>query len=486
MTIKGVRAKCPQCDAQLRQGQPVGSRCDPCVRKGLRLVLPPEFYDRPRLDAALAVYDFGTVFRAIRCDQNWTQEQFGQFVDLSQARVSDIERGVRPLWDVRVVARVATRCAIPAVKLGFGATTVAGAGADRWKGVSWVDRRDFVQHVAGLTLGLGAAGVDVERLMSLLPRGEPTGTRHIAAADVETVEQVTAAFRRQDFAHGSGLTCHAAVAQLRSVLPLLNAQASPDVRSRLMLATARLAMMTGWMNFDANQQDAARRLWMIGLDIARDADHPLGSDLTAYLLFDMALQAVHLGRPDEALRLVQIGQGAASGPHPVSASTISSLASVQATAYATRHDTAACERALGQAEEQFSSIDPTTCPPWNTHLDDAGIASHRGAAHYALARSGGDPRAARRAVPLLRHAVDHFGTGYAKLQALCLPNLAGAHALAGDTDTAVTIAHQAIDAVTAVHSPRAHSRLRILNTVLEPVHTSPGVAELRNRLTTAA
>ncbi|MGH3906018.1 MAG: helix-turn-helix domain-containing protein, partial [Pseudonocardiaceae bacterium] len=66
-------------------------------------ILPPEFYDRPRLDAALAVYDFGTVFRAIRCDQNWTQEQFGEFVDLSQARVSDIERGVRPLWDVRVV-----------------------------------------------------------------------------------------------------------------------------------------------------------------------------------------------------------------------------------------------------------------------------------------------------------------------------------------------------------------------------------------------
>jgi hypothetical protein len=37
-----------------------------------------------------------------------------------------------------------------------------------------------------------------------------------------------------------------------------------------------------------------------------------------------------------------------------------------------------------------------------------------------------------------------------------------------------------------VHSPRAYDRLHRLRTVLEPLHTSPGVTELRDRLTTTA
>jgi hypothetical protein len=106
--------------------------------------------------------------------------------------------------------------------------------------------------------------------------------------------------------------------------------------------------------------------------------------------------------------------------------------------------------------------------------------------YYALARPARDPIAANQAVALLRQAVDDYGPDYAARRAKCLPDLAGAHALAGDLDTAVSIGHQAVDAVTTVHSPRAYNRLHRLYTVLEPLHTSPGVAELRERLTTTA
>lgn len=85
-------------------------------------------------------------------------------------------------------------------------------------------------------------------------------------------------------------------------------------------------------------------------------------------------------------------------------------------------------------------------------------------------------------MPLLRSAVEGFGPGYARPRALYLPDLAGAHALAGDIDTAVTVGHQAVDVVTALHSPRAYDRLRVLHTALGPLHTSLGVAELRSRL----
>ncbi|MDQ3762496.1 MAG: helix-turn-helix domain-containing protein [Actinomycetota bacterium] len=487
MTSPGARPRCPDCGAQLRRGRGAGQRCDPCQRTGPRIILPEAFYDQPPLQAALAGFDFGVVFRRIRATQQWSQQTLAEFLGMEQARISDIENGKRHLLDLRVVVRVANQLAIPAGKLGFAhGTTVGNAGMDRRKRVSWVHRRDFVQHVAGLTLGAGMVGLDIDRLISLLPHAEPTGTRHVGAADVEAIEQVTIAFVRQDFAHGSGLARDASVAQLHAVLPLLNAQVTSEVRPRLLVATADLALVAGWMSFDVNQHDAARRLWLIGLNIARAAEDHRGADLTAFLLYDMALQAVHLGRLDEALRLVHLGHAAAAGPHPVSASTRCCLAKIQARAHAAQGDATDCDRALGQAVEQFSIVDPASCPPWGSFHDEALLAAQQGAAHYTLALVSRDSQAAGRAVSLLRQAVNGFGPDRARTQALYLSDLAGAHALAGDTDTAVSVGHQAVDAVTALHSPRTYDRLRVLNTALKPLHTSAGVAELRDRLSVTA
>ncbi|HEX2300911.1 MAG TPA: hypothetical protein VHH34_20785, partial [Pseudonocardiaceae bacterium] len=92
------------------------------------------------------------------------------------------------------------------------------------------------------------------------------------------------------------------------------------------------------------------------------------------------------------------------------------------------------------------------------------MSARSGTAHYALAVADRDPRAAGRAVDLLLHGVDGFGPGYARLRAVYLPDLVGSHALAGDSDTAVTLGHQAIDAATALSSPRAYDKLRTLHT----------------------
>lgn len=365
--------------------------------------------------------------------------------------------------------------------------TVSAPDAAVGKVASWVDRRDFGQHVAGLVLGAaGIAGLDIGRLLSLLPQAEPVGTRRIGAADVQAIEQITAAFRRQDFAQGSGPTRDAAVAQLRATLPLLDAQVSPALRSRLLIATAHLAMQTGWMSFQVRKDDAARRLWTVGLDLARNSEHPLRTDLNVYLLYDLALQAVHLGRPEDALHLVQIGNDAASGQHPVSRSTRGCLASIRAQAHAARGDKAECDRALGHAEEQFSALDPADIPAWGGHVSEAGMSAFHGRARYALADTIRDSRAASQAVGLLQRGVTQFGPAYARLQSTYLPALAGSHALAGDIDTAVVVGHQAIDAVAAQTSTRAYDHLRTLNRVLKPLHTSPGVADLRARLAAAA
>jgi hypothetical protein len=454
-----------------------------------RSKLPADFFDRDPIMAMLGGYEFGPFLLITRRLAHWSQQTLGGVIGLEQSRISAIERGESRLCHVDDVAGMACGLQIPPVRLNFPdiSATVGTAGIAGRKEVIRVDRRNFGQHIAGLLLGIaGAANLDTGRLLALLPQAEPTGTRRIGAADIDFIDQLTTAFARQDFAHGSGQIRDGAVAQLHAVLPLLDAQVAPELRPRLMLATAHLAMQAGWMSFECKQHDAARQLWTIALDLARSAEHPAAADLTAYLLYDMALQAVHLGRPDEALHLVRIAETANVGRSPISAPTTGCLATIQARAHATEGDAAGCDRALGQAQEHFAAIDPVNRPPWGMCQNDTSLAAFSGAAHYTLALTNRNPNAAARAVPLLRHAADHFGPAYARSRAIYLPDLAGAHALGGDVDTAVSVGHQAVDAVTAVSSPRAYDRLRTLNTVLEPLHTSPGVADLRDRLVTTA
>ncbi|MBV9142020.1 MAG: helix-turn-helix transcriptional regulator [Pseudonocardiales bacterium] len=451
------------------------------VTGGCGPALPAAFYDDPQLTAALARLDFGPVFRRVSAEKHWSQTVLGGLLGLDQAAISKIENGRRRLTEATIIIRVANVLGIPAGKLGFRhGVTVELTGQEG----SWVEqRRDFMDQVAGLAFGVA---VDPHRLMALFPQAEPTGTRHLGAADIEAIEQATVGYVRQDHAEGSGMIRDTAVFHLRSTLPLLDAQVPAELRPRLMIAIAWLATITGWMSFDVTQHDAARQFWLIGLGLARGSEHPLGSDLSAFLLYDMAAQARHLDRPDEALKLVHFGEAVAVGAPALSPSTAGLLARAAASAHAVRGDAAGCDRALGQMQECFARIDLATRLPWGGYLDDATLAALQGGVHYALAQSEGDPAAASRAVALLHPAVNHFGPDRALARAIHLPSLAGAHALAGDVDTAVSVGHQAIDAVTSVHSPRAYAGLHRLHTVLKPLHTSPGVAELRERLTTTA
>jgi hypothetical protein len=351
-----------------------------------------------------------------------------------------------------------------------------------------MERREFGQHVAAAILGIsGAAGLDLDRMLALLPQAEPLGIRHVGLSDVEAVEHATAALRGLHRVHGGGVAQAAAIAQLQSAFPLLAARATPEVRSRLLVATGHLALEAGWMSHDVRQDDAARRLWLVGLDLARETDDPRGTDLTVAVLLDMAAQALNLHRPQEARHLVQIAHTAAADRRrPVAAATNSFLAHNQARTHAALGDTTACERALGQVVEQFRVTDPADRTPWAAAAHVTALEGWQGWARYELALTSRDSRAASKAVPLLHHVVDNLPAGHSRERAFNLSKLASAHALAGDADAAVTVGHQAVDVVSGLSSRRAQEQLTTLHTVLEPMRDNTGVAELRDRLTTAA
>src|SRR6266568_7249142 len=113
------RATCTICGGVV-QAASHGTLCASCMRSvGLAHPISPEFYDQPHVRKALAGYDFGTVFTAIREHAGLSQTQLGALLDLGQPRVSAVERGERRIGHVKVVARVASRLGIPPQLLGF-------------------------------------------------------------------------------------------------------------------------------------------------------------------------------------------------------------------------------------------------------------------------------------------------------------------------------------------------------------------------------
>ncbi len=350
--------------------------------------------------------------------------------------------------------------------------------------ITAVASSDLWQTLTAITLGGIPADLDLDRLDRLIPRldaDEPP--RQVGAADVDAIERTSDALRRCDFAHGGGLARAATIAQLRSVLRLRAAAATPAIRVRLDIAAADLAMLTAWCSYDVEQHDQARRLWIAALMLCRHTDHPHAADLAVGVLLDMAHQSLHLSRSDEALRLADLGLAVESNsPTAVSDATRSYLASVQSWSYALLGETTACERALGRAEQHFAAVDPGTALPWTAFIGTAEFAAQQGHAWYLL--SATRPEAAARAVPLLTAATDALGSDYARTRAVNLAGLAGSHARAGDLDAAVGIGRHALEEITQISSRRAYQRLRLLDDCLA-VHQTADVAELRHDIQTA-
>lgn len=243
---------------------------------------------------------------------------------------------------------------------------------------------------------------------------------------------------------------------------------------------------------DFVQQFAALALGVAGM-AALDVDH-----LKALLPQADPTGTHHVGASDVAViedaTVAFSRQDFATGSGPVRDIAVASapsgmtrLTNIQARAHAIKNDAAAHDQALGQSTEHFINIDPISQESMAAFLDEAHFASLQGVTLYELALADRDPRAANRAMTLLRQAVDGFGPETTPVPVHCTcPGLLGRTPSPGDTGTAVSIGHQAVGAISPLHSRRAYDWLRVLNTALQSLHTSADVAELRERLTTTA
>lgn len=481
--MNGPGRRCRFCGTLLRVGTN-DTMCGSCARAvGFRQPVPDGFYDDAALRAALARYDFGVVFAAIRQQTGLSQLQLADLLGLSQSRVSAVERGERRLTHVKLAARLATVLRIPAPLLGFPADTYGSVAAEE---VSWLERRDFLALVTAATLG-SSLHPELARLGALLPdQVEPVARPRIGAADVDAIETIIDGFRRSAFAHGGGLCRAAAVTQLHQVRRLEDANCSPEIRTRLLVATAQLARTAGWMAYDIDDHDAARRLWTYALDTARRAeDHPRATDQAVLILLNMAHQALHLDRAGEALHLVQLASAtAANRKYPVSTITQGYISAVLGWCRAALGEAEPTRRAIGQAQDTYATADPATTPPWPcAWFTDAEIIAQQGHSLYLLSLV--HPEFAPAAIDRLTSAVAGYGAAYERSRAVILPPLASVQFQAGDIDAGVATGYEAVAAISGLSFTRGYARLRVLDTVATPHSRKPEVAELREHIRTA-
>jgi transcriptional regulator with XRE-family HTH domain len=477
--------RCLRCGAVLRRRNH-GEVCDPCGRAPrpplrtdpLTVALPADFYTRRDVIAALGTYDFATFFRAVRAELGLSQEGLGLLIGVDQSRVCKIETGAQRLRDVATVARIARVCAAPPGLLGFGAPPLGSAGSRQ--AVSWLERRDFFTIVAGLALGVPGT-VAAGRLDHLVPAVETEPLAHVGATDVARIEAATAAFRSWDNQRGGGEARGAATAQLQWVVATAHRAscAGEEVRDRLLTATADLAALAAFTHYDVERHEDARRLWLVALDAAREARN---TDLTSKVLRQMAHQALHLDRPDEALRLLQVAAATSLGTTTdAPAATLAELAAYKGWAHAMAGRVGPCLRALGRAEEAYASPPAGDVPAWMSYFDAAELNALRGHCLHVLGYER--PEAAAQAEPLLRAAVEERGAEHVRRKTLNQIALAATYFQRGqDIEEGIAVGYRAVAGAGSLSSPRALSRLRALAKVTARYAKESSVATFRARL----
>ena len=105
------RRRCPQCGTVLSRSN-AGTHCAPCQRDPIRR-LDPAFWADPVVRTAAAEWDFGVVVRLFRKHTGLSQAAVARLVNIDQAEVSRLERGLKKIRDRRQLAQWGEALGIP-------------------------------------------------------------------------------------------------------------------------------------------------------------------------------------------------------------------------------------------------------------------------------------------------------------------------------------------------------------------------------------
>ena len=175
-----------------------------------------------------------------------------------------------------------------------------------------------------------------------------TGQARVGTEEVAVVRQITKAFGAADEVLGGGHGLSTVAAYLAdTAAPMLSARfASEKTRRDAYGAAAELSWLLGWKHHDLGQEGAAQRYYLLGFQLAAEADPHAHA---AWMIRAVAHQALSLKQPRHSLDLVQGALERAAG-HMDSA-TEALLHITHARAHAALGEKPRAARALLAAED---------------------------------------------------------------------------------------------------------------------------------------
>ncbi|MGH3771359.1 MAG: helix-turn-helix domain-containing protein [Pseudonocardiaceae bacterium] len=348
-------------------------------------------------------------------------------------------------------------------------------GKPTWAEDAVIDR-DLISYANAATIGALSA-----HLPNLL-RGALHRTAvpaRINEHHVEQLKRVVEFFQRSDLLFGGGMSRNAAAGQLEWACDVLDKSAMSDtVRRSWQSTTARLADVAGYMSFDCGDDIAARRFFLVALQLAAEAGDV---QQRVHTLTSAARQAIHLDRNDLGRDLMRLAHAEDRRLSPVARAV---LTIVESRAFGREADIAGVERTVGQADDLFGqrAADPDD-PTWVWYYDNAQMTGDGGSALLHAAMRSGDARIAGMARQRLQAAHDLYPADAARPHSHCLLKVACLTLRFDDPHRGLTLAEQALDTAASLRSTRIAEDVRMLAKTAAPLERDAGfrprVRELR-------
>ncbi|MEV6653914.1 Tat pathway signal protein [Streptomyces sp. NPDC051219] len=329
----------------------------------------------------------------------------------------------------------------------------------------FLDRRESLKLAIGAPLVLAA-----ERMLGGVARRLNPGHQGFDADTVTALEEVTTFFSRADASKGGGLYRSAIVAQLAEVARRIQDGVPASLRARIFAATADLAALAGWVSHDSGRYATAQRYWSYGIYAAGEAGQ---RDRGVEIVTRMSHQMIYLGRPDDALGLLEVAAAKADRP-----ALKALVASQTGRVHAALGQEQQADAHLGRADELVAAGLGNDVPEWVAYFD---AAEHAGArAVSARDLTAFNPSTSRRASTHFRDALRLRAPGFDRVRTMDRIGLAAALFDEAEVEQATTAAQQALTEATRVDSTLVASRLNTLLGAARPYKTA-AVDELRTR-----
>ncbi|TGA99659.1 tetratricopeptide repeat protein, partial [Streptomyces palmae] len=294
--------------------------------------------------------------------------------------------------------------------------------------------------------------------------------RRVGEPEAAAIEDAVRRIRAFDDRFGADGLYTRAAQPLRTAYALLDAGTHrPAVTGRLHRGAGELAISVGWLAHDSGRYPDARSYYAEALATARVAEDRA---LEAHAFCNLAFLARDTGRPREAVRAAQAGQGAARGL--ASPRLLSLLALREAGGWAGLGDRVACESALLRAQSLFGQGPTSADPEWMSFYGEAELEGLEAQCWAAL----GDPR---RAAEHARRAVALQDPHFTRNIALFTAELAGDLADGRHPEEAAAVGNRALDLLRQVRSGRIRAMLDGAAGALHPHRSTPAVAEFLAR-----